>query len=108
MAEMLGYTVEEMQGKHLFDFIRLRRIPRACPWMNAQPIDVLRRDVRPRSEADNRGVAAGEAGYFNGTTGLPVGLHGKPSYLSYTSFPEHDSCLLLFRIFCYQVNYCIL
>jgi hypothetical protein len=28
---------------------------------------------RPEAEADNRVVA--EDGYFNGTTGLPVGLH---------------------------------
>lgn len=26
-------------------------------------------------KADNRGVAEGEDGYFNGTTGLPVGIH---------------------------------
>ena len=26
-------------------------------------------------KADNRGVAEGEDGYFNGTTGLPVGSH---------------------------------
>ena len=30
---------------------------------------------RPNTEADNRGVAGGEVGYFNGTTGFPVGLH---------------------------------
>jgi len=29
----------------------------------------------PKTKADNRGVAAGEDGYFYGTTGLPVGLH---------------------------------
>ena len=27
----------------------------------------------PKDKADNRGV--GEDGYFNGTTGLPVGIH---------------------------------
>jgi hypothetical protein len=26
----------------------------------------------PKEKADNRGVAEGEDGYFNGTTGLPV------------------------------------
>ncbi len=26
-------------------------------------------------KADNPGVAEGEDGYFNGTTGLPVGIH---------------------------------
>ncbi len=26
-------------------------------------------------KADNRGVAEGEDGYLNGTTGLPVGIH---------------------------------
>ena len=26
-------------------------------------------------KADNRGVAEGEDGYFNGTAGLPVGIH---------------------------------
>ena len=26
-------------------------------------------------KADNHGVAEGEDGYFNGTTGLPVGIH---------------------------------
>ena len=29
----------------------------------------------PIDEADNHGVAEGEDGYFNGTTGLPVGIH---------------------------------
>ena len=29
----------------------------------------------PKDKADNRVVAEGEDGYFNGTTGLPVGLH---------------------------------
>ena len=29
----------------------------------------------PKDRADNRGVAEGEDGYFNGTTGLPVGIH---------------------------------
>jgi len=53
-------------------FIRLRRIPRACPWMNAQMPVVLRRDVAPtchavaaakaEAEADNHGVAEGEDG----------------------------------------------
>jgi len=28
-----------------------------------------------KDKADNRGVAKGEDGYFNGTTGLPVGIH---------------------------------
>ena len=32
-------------------------------------------DVAPKLKADNRVVAEGEDGYFNGTTGLPVGLH---------------------------------
>ena len=31
----------------------------------------------PEDKADNRGVAEGEDGYFNGTTGLPVGIHFK-------------------------------
>jgi hypothetical protein len=31
--------------------------------------------MSPKVEADNRGVAEGEDGYFRGTTGLPVGLH---------------------------------
>ena len=31
----------------------------------------------PRDKADNRGVAEGEDGYFNGTTGLPVGIHSR-------------------------------
>jgi len=31
--------------------------------------------MSPTIYADNRGVAEGEDGYFNGTTGLPVGLH---------------------------------
>jgi hypothetical protein len=43
--------------------------------MNAQTIDMLRRDVRPDPEADNRVVAEGEDGYYHGTPGLPVGLH---------------------------------
>ena len=30
---------------------------------------------RPKIMADNRVVAEGEDGYFNGTKGLPVGLH---------------------------------
>jgi len=30
--------------------------------------------MSPKAEADNRGVAEGEDGYFWGTTGLPVGL----------------------------------
>jgi hypothetical protein len=29
----------------------------------------------PKDKVDNRGVAEGEDGYFNGTTGLPVGIH---------------------------------
>ena len=29
----------------------------------------------PTEKADNHGVAEGEDGYFNGTTGLPVGIH---------------------------------
>ena len=29
----------------------------------------------PKEKADNRGVAEGEDGYFNGTTDLPVGIH---------------------------------
>jgi len=29
----------------------------------------------PKDEADNRVVAEGEDGYFNGITGLPVGIH---------------------------------
>ena len=37
--------------------------------------DMLRRDVRPITEVDNRGVAVGEDGYFYGTMGSPVGLH---------------------------------
>jgi len=28
-------------------------------------------------KADNHGLAEGEDGYFNGTTGLPVGIHLK-------------------------------
>ncbi len=28
-------------------------------------------------KADNRGVAEGEDGYLNGTTGLVVGIHAK-------------------------------
>jgi hypothetical protein len=28
--------------------IRLRIHPRACPWMNAQTINMLRRDVAPK------------------------------------------------------------
>jgi hypothetical protein len=36
---------------------------------------MLRRDVAPKLEADNRGVAEGEDGYYKGTTGLSVGLH---------------------------------
>jgi hypothetical protein len=36
---------------------------------------MLRRDVRPEVEADNRVVAEGEDGYYHGTAGLPVGLH---------------------------------
>ena len=35
---------------------------------------MLRRDVAP-NKADNRVLAEGEDGYFNVTTGLPVGLH---------------------------------
>ena len=31
--------------------------------------------MSPQEKADNRGVAEGEDGYFNGTTGLPVGIH---------------------------------
>ncbi len=40
------------------NFIRLRRKPRACPWMNAQDASMLRRDVAP-AKADNHGIAAG-------------------------------------------------
>ena len=32
-------------------------------------------DVAPKLKADNRVLAGGGDGYFNGTTGLPVGLH---------------------------------
>jgi hypothetical protein len=39
---------------------------------------------RPEAEADNGVVAEGEDGYFSGTTGLPVGLHGN----------KLDSCAL--------------
>jgi len=31
--------------------------------------------MSPKPEADNRGVAEGEDGYFCGITGLPVGPH---------------------------------
>ena len=43
--------------------------------MNAQTPFVLRRDVAPKTEADNRVVAEGKDVYYDGTTGLPVGLH---------------------------------
>ena len=36
---------------------------------------MLRRDVAPKAEADNRVVAEGEDGYYYGTAGLTVGLH---------------------------------
>ena len=31
----------------------------------------------PKEKVDNRGVAEGEDGYFNGTTDLPVGIHSE-------------------------------
>jgi len=55
--------------------------------MNAQTINMLRRDVAPklrritasacRAIALAAAEAEGEDGYFSGTTGLPVGLHTK-------------------------------
>ena len=39
-------------------------------------------------KADNRGVAKGEAGYFIGTTGLPVGLHIDHEIICYHSDTE--------------------
>jgi hypothetical protein len=47
-------------------------------------MDMLRRDVRPVAEADNRVVAEGEDGYCHGTPGLPVGLHLGNRYLLLT------------------------
>ena len=35
--------------------------------------DMLRRDIRPKTEADNRGVAVGENGYFMGPRVHPWG-----------------------------------
>ena len=58
-------------------FIRLRRIPRACPWMNAKNNLVATARCHPKEKEDNRGVAEGEDGYLNGTTGLPVGRRFK-------------------------------
>jgi acyl-coenzyme A synthetase/AMP-(fatty) acid ligase len=31
--------------------------------------------MSPQNKADNHGEAEGEDGYYNGTTGLPVGIH---------------------------------
>jgi len=43
--------------------------------MNAKKnLDATAR-CHPKDMADNRGVAEGEDGYFNGTTGLPLGVH---------------------------------
>ena len=65
-----------LSGLGLSRFIRLRRRPRACPWMNAKRHHfIATARCHPNDRADNRGVAEGEAGYFNGTTGLPVGIH---------------------------------
>ncbi len=32
--------------------------------------------ISSKDKADNRGVAEGQDEYINGTTGLPVGIHG--------------------------------
>ena len=63
-----------MTGKR--HFIRLRRKPRVCSWMNAKKNRLIATArCHPKDKADNRGVAEGEDGYFNGATGLPVGIH---------------------------------
>ena len=41
-------------------------------------------------KADNHGVAEGEDGYFNGTTGLPVGIHGKFFHHENTKIGKHE------------------
>ena len=54
---------------------------------------------RPKTEADNRVVAGGEVGYFNGTTGLPVGLHYFNKYVFMTEMvlgPDHTFAYMLF------------
>jgi hypothetical protein len=45
-----GTTVNTLwfQDNVGWQFIRLRRRPRACPWLNAQTINMLRRDVAPK------------------------------------------------------------
>ena len=43
-------------------------------------------------KADNRVVAEGGDGYFNGTTGLPVGIHIERAFLSVLS-------VLRFKVF---------
>ncbi len=62
------------------DFDKLGRIvellaDKSCPWMNAKNKLIATARCHPRNKADNRGVAEGEDEYFNGTTGLPVGIH---------------------------------
>jgi hypothetical protein len=66
-------------------FIRLRRRPRACPWMNAKIKLIATARCHPRNKADNRGVAEGEDGFFIGTTGLSVGIHFGFPYQSYAA-----------------------
>ena len=57
-------------------FVRLRRKPRACPWMNAKRNKLIAAArCHPKDKADNRGVADSEDAYFNGTTDLLVGVH---------------------------------
>jgi hypothetical protein len=68
----------------VINFIRLRRRPRAWPWMNAKRHQfIATARCHPKGKADNRVVAEGEDGYFNGTTGLPVGIHS-----NYDSLPS--------------------
>jgi len=51
--------------------IKFEFIPAACSGDEFK----LQRFACCKDKADNRGVAEGEDGYFNGTTGLPVGIH---------------------------------
>jgi hypothetical protein len=88
-ASDCAYTNVELE---IIDFfIRLRRRPRACPWINAKTNIIATARCHPRNKADNRGVAEGEDGYFNETKGLPVGIHCQVSGVSiFCLKPETD------------------
>ena len=54
-------NIQSLKKQSKSDFVRLRRRPRACPWMNVKMIIMLGRDVA-ENKADNRVVAEEEDG----------------------------------------------